>query len=694
MAIVQSGVTTGNSGTSQPASIPVTFPAGAAAGHVALVEVHTPPGAATVTDPTGWTVLANGDGGNSKLGWWLKTLDAADLTAGGVTITRSAGSSHSWVCETYSGTTGLDAISAQQATTTGTTAPFFPAVTPVAANCLRIGVCAGRVVTAATPATASPPASWTETGESIDAHATNQRRLLFSDRIQLSGQAGVPQGTATATTDQSVTYQSYSLTLAPLTVVTADAGVAAGTGVAPDATVSIAGGGIPGFAQGFTLPPFGTLAVVVPPPAPPVVTTEGPRPIVELGFTVGSPVIGNVLHWDDPTRGYWDTNTWAAEDLWVDVTPWLQSFSTQRGANRVEGPILRYEAGTATVTLLNNDRRFDPTNLAGPYVSGGVTQVRPMLQLRIRSSYAGTAYPDFTGYVDAVALHRPYPDLSQAVFTATDAQKVLGSHNRTALESPVGAGETSGQRVNRILDSVGWPALDRIVGGGASTLQGTTMDSDAWTELLLVQDSEIGEVFVDATGKVVFRGRNNIFTRPASVTSQATFGRFGEAGELPYVAVTPEYDDTTVRNLVRIARVGGTQQVAQDAESQTKYLVRTHDRTDLLLQTDEECLAYAQFVLAQVKDAELRLAQITINPMAQPAELFPQCFGRDFGDRITIRARPPGGGLLEQDCLIRGIEQTYGGTNRWQTTWTLQAAEHWAFLAWDSGRWDTAKWSW
>ena len=83
MPIALSGVTTGNSGTTQPASIPVTFPTGAAAGHVAVLQLHTPTGVATVTDPSGWTVHVNGDGGNTKLGLWSKTLDATDISTGG-----------------------------------------------------------------------------------------------------------------------------------------------------------------------------------------------------------------------------------------------------------------------------------------------------------------------------------------------------------------------------------------------------------------------------------------------------------------------------------------------------------------------------------------------------------------------------------------------------------------------------------
>jgi hypothetical protein len=36
--------------------------------------------------------------------------------------------------------------------------------------------------------------------------------------------------------------------------------------------------------------------------------------------------------------------------------------------------------------------------------------------------------------------------------------------------------------------------------------------------------------------------------------------------------------------------------------------------------------------------------------------------GRDFGDRITVKRRPPGGGsAIVRDCFVRGIEHQSDG---------------------------------
>jgi hypothetical protein len=402
---------------------------------------------------------------------------------------------------------------------------------------------------------------------------------------------------------------------------------------------------------------------------------------VEAAFTVGG-AFGTALVLDNATTGLLDTGTLSAE-VWTDITAYANSFSVRRGASRAEGPILRFEAGTCSITLDNADRRFDPTNLSGPYVSAGRTQVTPMRAVRIVATYNGTEYPIFKGYADAWDISYDEPAMSTCVLTATDATKVLADVDRVALGSAVGAGELSGARVNRVLDSVSWPmgADFRTIAAGDSTLQGTTMDRSAWEELVKVQDSEIGQVYLDAAGRVVFRNRHANMEDARSATVQGAFG--DGAGELPFDDAQIAYDDDALANLVRIANMGGTQQTAEDVTSQREYLTHTHERTDLILQTDSEAADYAAFVLHQSKDPELRFTSLSILPHDDPDNLFPQVLGRDFGDRVRLTRRPPGGGTVTRDAFVVGINHEVSGPNQWRTTWALQSATRWAFVTLD-----------
>lgn len=420
-----------------------------------------------------------------------------------------------------------------------------------------------------------------------------------------------------------------------------------------------------------------------------------PTLIVEAALA--GPSTGTYLHWDDAARGLWDTATWAPDDVWTDISAYVRSFSTRRGASRVESPAIRYEAGTATITLNNSDRRFDPENLSGPYVSAGVTQIKPMIAVRIRVRHDGTVYSIYRGFADdwGGPDENLGPNYDEVTLTCTDAVEVLSNYDRPAV-ADVGGSEHSGVRVSRILDSAGWSTTDRIIATGDTTLQATTLAGNAWEEILLVQDTELGEVYVDEDGRVVFRNRNAMLTDTRSNTSQATFGD-GGGTELRYERVGRAYDKATLANLVRITRAGGTEQTAEDAASQDNYLIRTHERSDLLMESDTAAADYATFVLGAMKDPELRFDTLTINPRRDETALFPQVLGRRFGDRVTVVRRPPGGGsAITRDVIIRGVtHEADAATRRWKTVWTLQAAQRWAGLVWDHptlGLWDANRW--
>lgn len=404
-----------------------------------------------------------------------------------------------------------------------------------------------------------------------------------------------------------------------------------------------------------------------------------PTLLLDAQFTAAAG--GNWWHIGDSARGKIGTAAIGPNaGLWTSIPSYATSVSIRRGASRVEGPALRYEAGTIVVELDNSDRRFDPTNLAGPYVAAGATQVTPMRGVRVRATHNGVTYDLARGFADSWQIAYSGPGYSTCTLTATDATKILSNYDRAAVAA-VGASERSGARVNRILDSASWPSTDRVISAGDSTMQATDLSGNAWTELLLVQDSELGELYVDAAGRVVFRNRQGILEDARSTTSQATFGDLDP--ELPYTDIAPVYDEATIANLFRITRVGGVQQVKQDATSISKYLTHTYERADLLLQTDAETASWAGWALSQAKDPEFAATLIVIDPQgatsADEDPLFVQCLSRQIGDRITTIRRPPGGGApITQESFIRGIAHDIRERS-WRTTWQLQAASRLSF---------------
>lgn len=402
-----------------------------------------------------------------------------------------------------------------------------------------------------------------------------------------------------------------------------------------------------------------------------------PTVYVEVGFTTTS--TGNYWHIGDSARGKIGTAAIGPDaGLWTDITSYVLSFTTGRGSNRVDSPAIRYDAGKLTVVLDDSDRRFDPENLSGPYVSGGVTQVTPMRPVRIRATHDGVSYDIWRGFADSWRHSYDGPRWAECVLTATDGTKVLAAYDRQEVVA-VGAGEDSGARVARILDSADWPTADRIISTGDSTLQATTLEGNAWSELLKVHDAELGELYFDAAGRAVFRNRLAVLEESRSSTSQATFG--DEGSELRYADITPEYDDEHLANVVTVTRTGGTAQTVQDAASISNYLTHTLSVSDVPLDSDAQAASLAGWLLYQMKEPETRFAELVVNPRRASQEdlLFAQVLGRQIGDRITVYRRPPGGGsAIAKDCFIRGVFHDVK-PQVWRTRFVLQSATRYQF---------------
>jgi hypothetical protein len=355
----------------------------------------------------------------------------------------------------------------------------------------------------------------------------------------------------------------------------------------------------------------------------------------------------------------------------------------KRGAGKGDDPTLRYDPSTAAIVFNDGDRRFDPENLAGPYVSAGVSQVVPNVRVRIRAVYAGISYPLFRGFADDFIPSYQANSWTYTTCTATDASKVFAAQERLAI-TPVGAGEDSGARINRILDQTGWPAGDRVIATGDTTLQATDLSGNQLAELQLVQDTEAGEFYLDQQGRAVFRNRHAVLEETRSTTSQATFGDggFTATGEIPYADVEMSTPGDTLINVINVSMVGGVEQTVEDSVSKAKYLPRTHTRNDLLMQTDADALGWGQWLKYQYSTPARRFArlQFSVPRPEVEATFWPALLGRDFGDRITIKRRPAGGGtVIAKDCFVRGVEHDSDGA-AWTSAFVLQSADRYSFF--------------
>jgi hypothetical protein len=220
--------------------------------------------------------------------------------------------------------------------------------------------------------------------------------------------------------------------------------------------------------------------------------------------------------WDS---SLWDTGTWGPDVAWVDISAYLRSLSTSRRFSR---DIQVWEAGTAQAVLDDRDGRFSPSNMSSPYVTGGVTGIRPWRPVRYRATYAGVTYDLYRGYVQSWQESWT-PGHADAEVTISCADELARLAAFDGLEqAPVGAGETSGRRIHRILDNAGHVG-ERSVDDGRTTMQATTLSGDAVAELKVTTDSEGGALWIDADGSVDFDHGYALIENTRSNTVMATF---------------------------------------------------------------------------------------------------------------------------------------------------------------------------
>lgn len=390
---------------------------------------------------------------------------------------------------------------------------------------------------------------------------------------------------------------------------------------------------------------------------------------------------------------------------WVSITGYVRSISIRRGRSY---ELDRMEAGTAQLTLDNRNRFFDPAYVAGPYYGN----LLPMRRLRIWCTWKGVTYYLFHGFVES--WPQTWPGGKDAVVSirCVDGFKSL---SLLKLNTSYSA-EATGTRIANVLNSVGWPAADRDIDTGSSTVQAATLaNASALDHLQQVIESESGRMYISATGALVFLDRaskyKGPYNTPIAVYSDETIRTYQD------IAIT--LDDTQIWNEARVTRSGGTEQTTSDATSIAKFYTRTLVKSSLV-PTDSEALSASQYLVSRYKDPQMRIERMDVTGMGHEP-MWAEVLGRELGDRVTVIRTPEGvanngatnlwvwdapatrwdyaywqdaNAAFQSDEILESITHNIS-PDGWRTVWQFSPAEavEDAWI-WDDPRtfWDQAEW--
>jgi len=371
------------------------------------------------------------------------------------------------------------------------------------------------------------------------------------------------------------------------------------------------------------------------------------RPVINviINFSTGA-TFGNPFILDQSQLGSLDVLA-DATALIVDVSDLVDSIVTNRGRQLSAE---QFNTGTASVRILDQTGAFNPQNPASPYY----TYLSPMRKIAITATYLGVTYPIYAGYITGYNTSTPKftGDLVYTTITAVDGFRLFQNAQFFGVTGAT-AGETTGSRMTKILDTIGWPASMRDIDTGQTTVQADPgTQRTALSAMQTVATTEYGSVYMGADGKAVFQDR--------AVTAGSIGGTptvFNDDGTgIGYFDVKWVFDDTQIYNLATVTRTGGSVQTVSDAASIAQYFTHSYNQSGLLMETDAVALQYAQAFVASRKDTVVRVDSLTLDLQQDNYDAGTIAgLGLDFFDPITVTTSQPSNTTLSKTQQIFGV---------------------------------------
>jgi len=354
-------------------------------------------------------------------------------------------------------------------------------------------------------------------------------------------------------------------------------------------------------------------------------------------------------------QGIFGTNTLSDPGaLTVDVSDQVSKVSIRRGYNLLQE---QFQAGLATVRILDQNGNWNPTNPASPYFG----KLVPLRKIRIsadgKNLYSG--YTTTYQYTWDREQNIGYVDIE-----LSDAFRLLNMSNITTVTGAT-AGETTGSRVTDVLDTIGFPTSMRNIQAGSTTVQADPGTSR--TALQAIQNmefSEQGAFYILPSGNAQFLSRATIQSKSGQ---NATY--FSNNGDgITYRSIATALDDKLIINTTSITRAGGTAQTASNTASQIKYFPHSYTATDLLVQTDAQALDIARAYTATRAETTLRVDSLTLDlSTADYAAGTTAALTLDFFDTIRVKNVGQDGTVIDKTLQCMGVShEITPGT--WNTT--------------------------
>jgi hypothetical protein len=327
----------------------------------------------------------------------------------------------------------------------------------------------------------------------------------------------------------------------------------------------------------------------------------------------------------------------------VDLTPDVRQIKITRGRNIMRDT---YEAGTCTVRVLDPLSYFNPQNTSSPYFG----LLSPLRKLRVSATVGGVGYFLFSGYTTEYLY--TYPQNQETGYVdiiCSDAFRLMQQATVTTVASAT-AGQDTGTRIGKILDQVSFPTNMRTIDTGNTTC--VVDPSSARTALDAVKNAEFSEqgaFFFNQEGTAVFLSRTNTIKKYGDTPIE-----FDQTTGIPYTNLVFAFDDKLIINSAGMTRVGGTQQVSENATSIAKYFPHQSNQENLVAQTDADTLNIAKIYVATRQETTIRIDAMTVD-LLDPDVPTATMLDLDYFSNLKITNVQPDGSTIVKTLQAQGF---------------------------------------
>jgi hypothetical protein len=382
---------------------------------------------------------------------------------------------------------------------------------------------------------------------------------------------------------------------------------------------------------------------------------------------------------------------------------YVTAFETHRGR---ESEFDKTEAGTAEISLITTDGRFDPTNATGPYY--GQLDALKQSKINIQHPIAGTFHDVFTGYVEDWENRRYGQKHIETTVPLTDGFELL----EQAQVPPSGVHTGGGgfyaaahcdDRIYAALADGAWPAERTRIASGNVNLQAVTYPPGT-SMLSIIQDAADGEFpgvanfFMTKEGWARFTGR---YIRFQPDTYGIPKWRVGDAAACAIdPTLIPIFDMRWTRSKsllyntalvlpegVAAADVPGNR--VTNGVSVNKYGWRNRDIQGLLtLDGDDgktglaECKDFATYYVNNYSTPHDRVYDVEIHGHSVRADVWDLLLNIEIGHRLEVNTvHPGGGGFNAAEFYVEGIHNYASALNekipKWRSLFDLSPRAQW-----------------